>query len=242
MQHVFLPNFPISTARIPRLAHYPCENTNNATNAHRMNSLMTSKHNSPETRPSLILRLRNQDDRVAWQEFIEIYQPLIRTLAMKRGLQKADAEDVSQEVLTSVAKHIENWEPQGGKTSFRAWLATITKNQTFLFFRKQARRPSTGLESQIDRQPNELEETDFDLEHARQLFAWAARRIQDRFELTTWRSFWLTAVEENSIAETAELLGVTIAQVYVARSRVMAALKLAVQQSSFESQMDWNNS
>ena len=200
---------------------------------------MTGKRPAPETRPSLILRLRDRDDLVAWQEFIEIYQPLIRSLALARGLQKADADDVAQEVLASVAKHIEEWNAKPTKSSFRSWLATITRNQTFLFFRKQGRQPSTGMDSQIGRQPMELNERDFDLEHDRQLFAWAARRIQSRFESTTWRAFWLTAVEEKSIAEVAEQLNINVAQIYVARSRVMTALKLAVQQSAFDSKVDW---
>ena len=63
---------------------------------------------APQTRPSLILRLRNPDDFRAWQEFVEIYQPVVRTLARKRGLQETDADDLSQELLTRVARSIGN--------------------------------------------------------------------------------------------------------------------------------------
>jgi RNA polymerase sigma-70 factor (ECF subfamily) len=200
---------------------------------------MTSKNLAPETRQSLILRLRNPGDMLAWQEFVEVYQPLIRSLATGRGLQKADSDDVVQEVLTRVAKHIESWHSQSEHTSFRAWLATITRNQTIQFFRERNRRPATGVDSHINRKPSELQERDFDLEHDRQLFAWAARRVQSRFESKTWKAFWLTAVQESTVLETARQLEMSVSQVYVSRSRVMNALKIAVEQSEFESRDDW---
>jgi RNA polymerase sigma factor (sigma-70 family) len=177
---------------------------------------------------------------LAWQEFVEIYQPLIRSLALRRGLQAADSEDVTQEVLTRVAKYIESWDPSSEHSSFRAWLATITKNQTIQFFRQRSRRPATGADSQINHLPSELrEENDFDLEHDRQLFAWAARRVQSQFTSKTWQAFWLTAVEEKTVQDTARQLETSAAQVYVARSRVMSALKRSVEQSEFESKADW---
>lgn len=200
---------------------------------------MTSKHQAPETRQSLILRLRNPSDMLAWQEFSEVYQPLIRSLANRRGLQNADSDDVVQEVLTRVAKHIERWHSQSEHTSFRAWLATITRNQTIQFFRERNRRPATGVDAQINRKPSELRECDFDLEQDRQLFAWAARRVQSRFENKTWQAFWLTAVEAKTVLDTASQLEMSVGQVYVARSRVMNALRLAVEQSEFESRDNW---
>ena len=176
---------------------------------------------------------------LAWQEFVEVYQPLIQSLAIRRGLQRADADDVTQEVLTRVARHIEDWDSKSESSSFRGWLATITRNQTIQFFRKDRRRPATGADSRISRKPVEVQESDFDLEHNRQLFAWAARRTQSRFQSRTWQAFWLTAVEGQPIADVAKRLETSVAQIYVSRSRVMKALRLAVDESEFESRADW---
>ena len=74
-----------------------------------------------------------------------------------------------------------------------------------------------------------MEEIEFDLEHDRQLFAWASRRVQNRFQPNTWQAFWLTAVKEIKGASVAKELGMTVAQVYVARSRVMKRLRQSVQ-------------
>ena len=83
---------------------------------------------SPETRASLLIRLKDREDQAAWSEFVEIYQPVIRRLALRKGMQTADAEDVTQRVLLSVSRAIPRWEidPQRGR--FRTWLHRVTQN------------------------------------------------------------------------------------------------------------------
>ena len=50
---------------------------------------------TPETRASLLIRVRDPADQAAWQEFVEIYRPIILRLACQKGMQEADAEDVA---------------------------------------------------------------------------------------------------------------------------------------------------
>ncbi len=193
----------------------------------------------PLTRPSLILRLRNADDLQAWQEFVQIYQPTIQRLARTRGLQDADAMDVTQEVLTRVAKNIASWDPNPARGTFRGWLATITRNLVIQAFRDDQRRPVTGVSSKLDRTVDQrahtpLDATQFDLERERQLLLWAAQEVRPRFMRQTWQAFWLTAVEGRSVESVAAELGTTKSQVYVARSRVMSSLKRVVERSEFD--------
>ena len=53
----------------------------------------------PDTRSSLILRLADNVDGEAWDEFVEIYEPFIYRYARRRGLQDADARELVQDVL-----------------------------------------------------------------------------------------------------------------------------------------------
>ena len=46
---------------------------------------------SPETRESLLLRIRDPRDRDAWYEFVSIYRPLIYRVARRYGLQEAQS-------------------------------------------------------------------------------------------------------------------------------------------------------
>jgi RNA polymerase sigma factor (sigma-70 family) len=192
---------------------------------------------APETRPSLLLRLREPRDERAWLEFSEIYQPLIYRLARRRGIQDADAHEITQDVMLAVAQAMQTWEPHPGHGSFRGWLNRVTRNLTINLVLRQQRRPhvagNTDFRKMLDAIPIDHEESAvFDHEHKRQLFQWAALQIREEFRETTWLAFWRTTVEGQEVAIVADQLGVSPGVVYVSRSRVMARLRKKVQEVS----------
>jgi len=69
----------------------------------------------------------------------------------------------------------------------------------------------------------------WDKEYERQLFQWAAARIRRDFEESTWQAFWQTAVEGKSGKEVARELRISLAAVYLAKSRVLTRLKEQIQ-------------
>ncbi|MFT5301729.1 MAG: RNA polymerase sigma factor (sigma-70 family) [Mariniblastus sp.] len=187
----------------------------------------------PKTRLSLILRLRHTDDATAWQEFVEIYQPLIFRLARAKGLQEADALDTTQEVMTRVAKAINGFDPSPERGSFRGWISRITRNLVIELLRSRKRRPLTSDDSSIAQMINATPESSaetelFDLEHERQVFAWAAEKVRHSFKPKSWQAFWMTAVANRSIDDVAAELEISKGAIYIARSRVMAKLKQKV--------------
>ena len=147
--------------------------------------------NAPGTRPSLIVRLRNRQDLDAWQQFVEIYQPLIFRLALRKGFQHSDAADISQEVLLRVAGAVERWDGDREHGSFRGWLSTIARNLMINFLDKGKRHPIAGgadvVADLIDQQstPESEQSKLFDEEYERQVFAWAAERIRSSFQDST---------------------------------------------------------
>ena len=184
-----------------------------------------------ETRPSLLLRMRDAGNQQAWGEFLEIYQPLILRLARGKGLQDSDAREVTQEVLLSVANAVGRWDADPSRGSFRGWLSTITRNLVVNFLIRRDRHPRGTGNSDFVRWLEEVPDRDcaasamFDLERRRQQFAWAASEIESEFRPATWSAFWKTCVEHCDVANVADELKMTSGAVYVARSRVMKRLR-----------------
>lgn len=192
---------------------------------------------APETRPSLLLRLRDAGDQQAWSEFLEIYQPLIQRLIRQRGLQEADACEVTQEVFIAVSGAIGRWETNASRGSFRGWLATIARNLVVNFLIRQTRHPRGTGDSDFARWLDDVPAADcgesqlFDLERRRQVFLWATGEIESEFRPDTWRAFWETSVTGRAVSEVASDLKMSAGAVYVARSRVMKRLREKVEEA-----------
>jgi len=189
----------------------------------------------PNTRPSLLVRIRNPQDERAWREFLDIYEPLIYRLARRKGFQDADARELSQEVFLAVASAIDRWDPDPTRGSFRGWLFRIARNLMINLLARQRRHPqgtgSSDIKRLLEEQAAPVGEDSalFDRQYKREVFRWAAEQIRGQFRETTWRAFWLSSVEQREIKEVAETLGLTAGAVYIARSRVMARLRETVE-------------
>jgi RNA polymerase sigma factor (sigma-70 family) len=185
---------------------------------------------SPETRASLLVRLKDQADDEAWCEFTEIYRPVIYRLACRRGLQHADAEDLVQQVLAAVARAIDRWETDPQQARFRTWLLRVATNAVInALARGKPDRGSgeSGMQDVLDSLPaaDEPDSQFIRAEHRREIFRCAARQVRFEFQSATWDAFWLTAVEGRGADDVACELKIARGSVYAARSRVMRRLK-----------------
>ena len=186
---------------------------------------------SPKTRLSLVVRLKNSDDHEAWTEFTAVYQPLIFRLLKRNGLQECDAHDVCQQVLAAVAKDIEHWRPDGRERSFRRWLFRIARNRVIKFLVNERKRPRGvgGSDEQVGLEQKEDEHESiselFEREYRQQLLRWSAEQIRAEFRESTWQAFWRSYVDGQAIADVAKDLGMSVGNVYVSRSRIVARLK-----------------
>jgi RNA polymerase sigma-70 factor (ECF subfamily) len=185
---------------------------------------MADDSSSPATRASLLLRLRDPQDGEAWQTFVDVYAPLVYGYCRRRGLQEADASDVTQEVLSHVAHGIPGFTYDPARGRFRDWLGTIVRRRLGRFFiaRKQ---PAHGGIDQLAEvaapEPNHDWTADF---HAR-LLAVALERARPRFEEATWQAFEMVWMQNRPAAEVADSMGLPIERVYVAKSRALKALR-----------------
>ncbi len=189
---------------------------------------------TPQTRASLLVQLRDGGNHTAWQEFIKLYGPVVYGFARKRGLQDADAADLMQEVMRSVSAAIGRLDYDRTHGTFRGWLFTITRNKIFNFLSARRIRPQGSGDTTTNRLLEEHADGNegsdaWEMEYQRQIAALAMDRVKGEFQESTWRAFWLTAVEGRPAAEAAGETRLSPGAVYVAKSRVLARLREEVE-------------
>jgi RNA polymerase sigma factor (sigma-70 family) len=185
------------------------------------------------THVSLLGRLRRDPTNQAfWAEFVDHYGPKIYTWCRRWGLQEADAQDVTQNVLLKLADKMRTFIYDHSR-SFRGWLRTLTHHAWSDYLESRARPGQGSGDSQVADMLNSVEARDelvrqLESEFDREVLEEAMTRIRLRVAPQTWEAFRLTALEGLSGAEAAERIPMQVAQVYVAKRRVQKMLSAEV--------------
>lgn len=160
---------------------------------------------------------------------VEVFSPIIYGWCRKSGLAGQDAADVVQDVFVTVAKGIHRFDRHDAQSSFRAWLSTITRTRLadhFSRIDKQARGiGGTDAMQRFSAVPDVGDDSDSQMLSSMTLAQQTLRSIESEFEATTWSAFWQLTMENRTAAEVAASLGLNIASVYQAKSRVLRRLK-----------------
>ena len=176
------------------------------------------------------------DYAAAWTEFQGRYGDLIRRFAMRRGLQPADCDDVLQETLMAIGKAMPGFEydPQRGK--FRSYLMTVVANVIFRRLRQNPNAvalPTDGTNGRVPASDDAMEaiwEDEWRRYHLQQ----AMRTIDAEFNEADRAAFTQYALQGHDAAETAQLLNMSIDQVYQAKSRILKRLSAVIEQQVAE--------
>jgi RNA polymerase sigma factor (sigma-70 family) len=189
------------------------------------------------TRYSLLSRLQTWDDQDSWKDFFDTYWRLIYSVAIKSGLTAAEAQDVVQETVISVAKDIHKFKRDRTLGSFKGWLRNITRWRIADQFRKRALGgEKEGLLLPMDESnaPEVREIADpadtalesvWDAEWRANLFAAAIERVKPQIREEQYQIFDLYVLKEWPVARVARTLGVSVGRVYLAKHRVSALIK-----------------
>ena len=172
----------------------------------------------------------------AWERLVRLYSPVVYRWCRRSGLAAEDAADVLQEVLSAVMRHLSDFRRDGPLDSFTAWLAAITRNKVHDHYRRrhgkpEARGGSTAQRrlSEVPQPPKPLEPSDECIRPDAESAAWLSRgaleTIRAEFEARSWQAFWQTAVEGRAPAHVASDLDMSVAAVYMAKSRVLRRLR-----------------
>ncbi len=186
-----------------------------------------------ETSVSLLARLTDRPSEADWLRLDELYRPLLRAWALRAGATDADADDLTQEVLTVVVRELAIFD-RGRPGAFRSWLRAILANRLRDFFRARRSRPvATGASDFLDRldelaSPDSALTKQWDREHDEHVAAKAMKRVQGEFAPATWQAFRRQVLDGAAPAEVAAELGLSQNAVLLAKSRVLKRLRVEV--------------
>ena len=189
-----------------------------------------------QTRATLIQRLKDWQDQASWQEFFDTYWKLIYGVARRMGLSDDEAQDVVQETLAAVAKHMPSFKYNPAIGSFKSWLMNMARWRITDQFRK--RRLSCMLEplssdattddgvaeNVADPSGESIYEL-WDAEWEWALLNAAMTKVRRRIDPQKYQIFDFYVNKEWAAEKVARSFGVSVEQVYLVKHRVTETIK-----------------
>ena len=194
-----------------------------------------------KTRRSLLSRLRDLDDHESWRAFFDRYWRMLYKVARRAGLSEADAEDVVQETVVAVARQMPRFRYDPARGSFKGWLFRIVGRRVSDHLRRlyrQPRRDEPALEAEdgesgagtglaVADEPAGGIDAAWEQEWEQAVFEAAVARVRERTNPKHFQVFDCSVRLGWPAAKVAATLGLSTAQVYLARHRVSHAVKQA---------------
>jgi RNA polymerase sigma factor (sigma-70 family) len=188
--------------------------------------------NHETTQPSLLLRVRNPDDQVAWQEFDAKYRGLILGYCRVRGLQPSDAEDVRQTVMLNLTRFLPQFEYQPAKGKFRYYLGRTVKNAIAQHFVRQKGGDAaldTAVLATVPASGEDESDQLWEQEWVDHHYRLAMKTIRETFEPRSVQVFE-ELLSGQSPEEVAAVVGLNAAAVYKIKQRIRDRMKELIDQ------------
>jgi RNA polymerase sigma-70 factor (ECF subfamily) len=194
------------------------------------------KQSFAKTRKSLIARLDNWEDQRTWDEFYQTYWRLIYSVAIKSGLRSEEAFDCVQETILSIAKQSKKklYDPAQG--SFKTWLMNMTRWRINDQFRKRKKDTAmaggafdedrkTAIIDRVEDPKGDVLDRLWSVEWKKNLADAALARVKAQVSPKQYQIFDYYVVKQWDASKVQDHLGVSMAQVYLAKHRVGSVLK-----------------
>lgn len=169
---------------------------------------------------SLLERLRQPDDGVAWERFVHLYTPLLYRWLARTGMQEADVADLLQEVLAALVRELPAFRRRPDQ-SFHRWLYAVVMNR---WRDRLKRRPLATLPAIDPPAPDDLE-TFIEAEYREQLVKRVWGILRADFSPTTVRVFNDVVLLARPPAEVAAEQGTTVGAIYAIKHRVLDRIR-----------------
>ncbi|MDP1661995.1 MAG: sigma-70 family RNA polymerase sigma factor [Phycisphaerales bacterium] len=194
---------------------------------------------STRTTTRLLDALKDHSNEPAWGQMDARYRPVVAGLARRLGATSAEAEEVAQQTLAEFVQAYRLGRYDRGKGRLSSWILGIARNTTLGLVRKRRREGVGGLGGDVAGDASIVDAADeatlrrvWTDERDRVILLRALGTLRDESAIDdrTLTAFELVALRGVPAAEVAAQCGMSVDQVYVARSRVTKSLRAKVQQ------------
>jgi RNA polymerase sigma-70 factor (ECF subfamily) len=169
----------------------------------------------------------------SWARLDRLYRPFLLSWFLAQGVAHPDAEDLTQEVMTVLFRELKGFANLGRVGGFRTWLRGVCVHRLQGYRRSRQTRGVPVGGSEFHAQLHNLADEGDDLkgdwgrEHDAGILRQLLANLTDDFQDRTLRAFHRLVFDEAPAPLVAEELGISVGAVYIAKSRVLRALRAA---------------
>ena len=184
-----------------------------------------------ETSLSLLDRVRELSNAQAWDQLVTLYAPLLKHWLRRYDIQDSDAADITQDVLAALLTEIPEFQHSQRPGAFRSWLRRILVYRVRRFWRSRDRQPLATGTSSMDERLSELQDDYSEVsqmwnrEHDDYVLNRLMKIVRPQFAPETWQAFHRQVIGGQMADTVAHELGMSLSGVYMAKSRVLRALR-----------------
>lgn len=186
------------------------------------------------TRATLLIRIKDPRDTEAWAQFYELYGPLLYRYARARGLGRDDAEDIRSKCYEAIVRQINAFDYEKSRGGFKAWLRTLVNRRVTDLLRK--RREPQAASAALRRIPEAgpTPEEAWERQWKRQHLRYCLDQIKGRVSLENFEAFRLHVLEDRTVEEVSDQLGINANRVHKAKSRILKLVRQKMIEIGYE--------
>ena len=164
----------------------------------------------------------------AWEDFLSVYETMMRRWLVTQGANEHDVNDVLQEIFTYIYVSLPKFIHNGRMGAFRNWLRKVTINRLREFWRKEKRRTGNvdwlQLSNELEQDSSEIHQN-FEREHQQFVVNHLVSLVENRFQRKSIEVFREVVLNQREPKVVADEFEMTVNHVRVTQFRVMSALR-----------------
>lgn len=183
------------------------------------------------TTTQLLDALGTPGNQEVWEAFDRRYRPILQAVTRRAGLTAEEAIDAAQETLLEFWRDFRGGRYERGRGRLRTWIMKIAHNRAIDAVRARRRDRVVAGDTAVEVSEQAPDLQAWDEERERAIFVEAMRILRQETFVSpaNLRAFEMTAIGGMAPEAAAQETGLSIDQVYVARSRVSRRLREVVE-------------